>query len=226
MGITVAGFDLTSENLLIVGNLVLIIIAVLLLIRLRIADKKNKTEKEKQSELAGIVDIKPEDFNMDRLDLNKEILQQEKSDVKPPGTIDVQSVTPEINGLKLEDDPPEETIVIQSEDITSGIETQPLTISVANNVKPGTIEDTEELPENPDTISIDVQSEDIASETIPEIINSNIVTNPGNAEKPNVESAKKKKPGRKKKVSASAGTQTPAKEKKPKKKASKRESLF
>jgi hypothetical protein len=97
MGITVASFDLTLENSLIVANLILIIIAVFLLIPLRIANKKNKHEKEKQTELAGIADIKPEDFKLYRLDLNKEIL--------------ANSVTNNV----------------QSEDVTSGVEAQDTT---------------------------------------------------------------------------------------------------
>jgi hypothetical protein len=252
MGITTVGFDLTSENLLIIANIILIIIAVFILMRLRIANKKNKPEKEKKTELSGIADIKPEDFKMDRLDLNKEILQQEKSDIKPfdagleseiqplaisvtndvkPGTIEDtdelvenpeampingQSVTPEINQLKLEDDSLEETIVIQSEDITSGVETHDNVTTAA----------TEQIDTAEPIILTQENSRISQSESLPAALEVEpSVMNPGNTEKPKMKTTKKKKPGRKKKVSASAGTQSPVKEKKPKQKA-KREPLF
>ena len=206
MGISIAGFDLTSqENLLILANLVLIIIAVFLLIRLRIANKKNEPEKEKKTELAGIADIKPGDFKLDRLDLNKEILQQEKPGIiedteelpENPDTISINGryVTPERNELELEDDAPEET----------NVTAEPITL----------IEETSEILE---IEANELENPPAASEMEPN------ATNPGNTEKPEKKAAKKKKPGRKKKASALAGT--PAKEEKPKKKISTRESLF
>ncbi|VVB88367.1 Uncharacterised protein [uncultured archaeon] len=81
------GLDFTNFTiLLILSNIVLIIIAVFFLIKLRRSQKKaeakaengKQPKKEKKGELAGIVDIKPEEFNLGRFDLKTDFLAPTK----------------------------------------------------------------------------------------------------------------------------------------------------
>ena len=71
--------SLDVETLLYAADLVLILIAFFLLIRLRRPKKKSEPEKEKpavenQSGLAGIADLKPGEFNLERLEMKKQDL--------------------------------------------------------------------------------------------------------------------------------------------------------
>src|SRR3972149_10756824 len=151
MGIeSIAGVELTSPQILlgVAINLILIIIAVFLLIRLKRAKKKAEPKKGKESELAGIADIKPGEFNLERLDIKMDALHDEKN-AKPlswasepkswipepaeakqviqekpekiPNDFESRAIIKEDDNLKLEDDLPEETFEIPSE---QRIETQ------------------------------------------------------------------------------------------------------
>ncbi len=89
MGIetSLQGIDFTSPNtLLIIANIILITIAFFLLARLRRSRKKRETKepgihqkKEQKGELAGIAEIKPEEFNLERLDLKPDFLTGAKT---------------------------------------------------------------------------------------------------------------------------------------------------
>ncbi len=79
----IENLDITStNNLLIIANIVLIILAIFLLVKLRKSIVKHEKEfepgaypkKEHETDLTGIADIKPEEFNPERFDLNKNFL--------------------------------------------------------------------------------------------------------------------------------------------------------
>ncbi len=83
MGIeTLIGELISPNNLLILANIILIFIAFLLLIGLRKSRKKPETsvkpdiqpKKEKESELSGIADIKPEEFIAEKFEQKKDVL--------------------------------------------------------------------------------------------------------------------------------------------------------
>ncbi|MDD5615761.1 MAG: hypothetical protein PHH85_06115, partial [Candidatus Methanoperedens sp.] len=79
----IENLDITStNNLLIIANIVLIILAIFLLVKLRKSIVKHEKEfepdaypkKENETDLTGIANIKPEEFNPERFDLNKNFL--------------------------------------------------------------------------------------------------------------------------------------------------------
>ncbi len=203
MGInSIVAVNLTSlEILLGTANLLLILIAVFLLIRIKRLEKKDE-QKEKRSELTGIADIKPEEFKLERFEINKNILQHEKNGAEQP-----VSGLPEINqaeillmdSLKLEDDLPEEPQIM-----TMGIE-EPEVKQPEAPVIPEFSIPTTEVHEKADVENrqpeILVQSQEAEPQIMPL----------ENAEKP------KRKRGRKKKEVTNAI---------PKKKVSKRKALF
>ncbi len=145
---TIAGVDLTSPEILVTISLILIFSAVFLLIMYKIARKKTEPKEVKGSELAGIVDIKPGEFNLERLDIKMDILHDEKN-AKPltwtseprssipelaevkqviqekpairPNLFESRAIIREDENLKLEDELPEEPFEITSE---QRIETQ------------------------------------------------------------------------------------------------------
>ncbi|MBU4075743.1 MAG: hypothetical protein KKI06_03385 [Euryarchaeota archaeon] len=91
----IEGIDFASpNNLLIIANVILIIIAFFLLIRLRISKKKREAKaepeiqpkKETKGELAGIAEIKPEDFRPERFDIKSDFFAPAKPSIEVPIT--------------------------------------------------------------------------------------------------------------------------------------------
>ncbi len=95
----------TLEIIMLIANVVFIIIAVFLFIRLRKIEKKPEPEVKQPSELSGIADITPVEFNRERFGI------EEKERPEPEKTIEAGEVekieASTIAELKLEDELPE-----------------------------------------------------------------------------------------------------------------------
>ena len=90
-----------GELLFLVANIALIVIAVFLFIRLRKLRKKSVSGKDKEHELSGIGELKPEEFKPERLGLKPEDIAPAKKTEE--GMADKSAKTDE---LKLEDELP------------------------------------------------------------------------------------------------------------------------
>jgi type IV secretory pathway VirB10-like protein len=95
----------TLDIIMLVANIVFIIIAVFLFIRLRKIEKKPEPEINQQTELSGITDITPVEFNRERFGIeDKEIPKPEKtSEAGEEEKIEASTIAE----LKLEDELPE-----------------------------------------------------------------------------------------------------------------------
>ena len=129
--------DITSTNILLIfANIVLIILAIFLLFKIRksIAKREDEFEpgpylnKENETDFSGIADIKPEEFNPERFDLNKDFftlaitpktipMEMRSSPIQEPATLSMDEVVNDVGILKtdeldledeLEDELPEE----------------------------------------------------------------------------------------------------------------------
>jgi len=132
----IESMDITSQNnILIITNIVLIILAIFLLVKLRKSIVKNEEEfepgaylkKEKETDLTGIADIKPEEFNPERFDLKKDFftpatptktipVEMGSTAIKAPATLSLDAVVNDAGILEtdeLEDELPEEFILSQ-----------------------------------------------------------------------------------------------------------------
>ena len=98
-----------GELLFLVANIALIVIAVFLFIRLRKLRKKSVSEKDKEHELSGIGELKPEEFKPERLGLKPEDIAPAKKTEK--GMADKSAKTDE---LKLEEELPVKELVRMS----------------------------------------------------------------------------------------------------------------
>ena len=137
----IESLDITStNNLLIIINIVLIILAILLLVKLRKSIGKHEEDfehgtnlkKENETDFTGIADIKPEEFNPGRFDLNKDFfmattlktapIEKGNSAMQAPVTFSSDTVNtyadlPGTDELELEDELPEEFSLSQVENI-------------------------------------------------------------------------------------------------------------
>lgn len=130
------GLEFTNFTiLLILMNIVLIIIAIFFLIRLR--RTKNKAErkaendkqpkKEKTGELTGIADIKPEEFNLGRLGLNKDFLATPKPPETKPviaGTADTNQAL-NISGIQQKIEPVVTEAAVEAKEVPASPVKQP-----------------------------------------------------------------------------------------------------
>lgn len=94
-----SGINLSTDaQLFLIVNIVLLVIAVILFLRLRKLKKEGNYNKQKEHDLSGIADIKPEDINLDRLGLKPEdMVFTKKKKVK------AEEKTAHMDDLKLED---------------------------------------------------------------------------------------------------------------------------
>ncbi|MBE0521785.1 MAG: hypothetical protein IBX39_05895, partial [Candidatus Methanoperedenaceae archaeon] len=94
-----SGINLSTDaQLFLIVNIVLLVIAVILFLRLRKLKKEGNYNKQKEHDLSGIADIKPEDINLDRLGLKPEdMVFTKKKKVK------AEEKTANMDDLKLED---------------------------------------------------------------------------------------------------------------------------
>ena len=115
--------DITSTNiLLIIANIVLIILAIFLLFKIRKSIAKHEDEfepgpfpnKENETDLTGIADIKPEEFNPERFDLNKDFftpatspktipMEIGSSPIQAPATSSMDTVVNDADILKTDE---------------------------------------------------------------------------------------------------------------------------
>jgi hypothetical protein len=134
----IESMDITSSNnLLIIANIVLIICAIFLLVKVRKSIVKHEEEfepgaylkKEKETDLTGIADIKPEEFNPERFDLKKDFftpatppktipVEMGSTAMKAPATLSLDAVVNdagilETDELEFEDELPEEFALFQ-----------------------------------------------------------------------------------------------------------------
>ncbi len=119
----IESLDITSTNiLLIIANIVLIILAIFLLFKLRKSIAKHEDEfepgpfpnKENETDLTGIADIKPEEFNPERFDLNKDFfapattpktipIEMRSSPIQAPVTLSMDSLVNDAGMLKTDE---------------------------------------------------------------------------------------------------------------------------
>ena len=119
----IESLDITSTNiLLIIANIVLIILAIFLLFKLRKSIAKHDeefepgpfTNKENETDLTGIADIKPEEFNPERFDLNKDFftpattpktisMEIRSTPIQAPSTLSMDAVVNDAGILKTDD---------------------------------------------------------------------------------------------------------------------------
>lgn len=115
--------DITSTNtLLIIANIVLIILAVFLLVKLRKSIDKHEEKfepgdylkKENETDLTGIADIKPEEFNPERFDLKKDFftlattpkttpMEMGNSAIQAPATLSLDAAGTDAGLLKTDE---------------------------------------------------------------------------------------------------------------------------
>ncbi len=102
MALTFMGLSLL-EIIMLIANVVFIIIAIFLFIRLRKLGKKPEPETKEQTELSGIANITPVEFDRERFGMG------EREIPKPEKTMeeDAKIRASEIADLKLEDELPE-----------------------------------------------------------------------------------------------------------------------
>lgn len=109
--------DITSTNiLLIIANIVLIILAVFLLFKLKKSNVKPEEEfehgaylkKESETDLTGIADIKPEEFNPERFDIKKDFFTLAATSKTTP----VEMGSPEIPQPVKQEEKHEEVFVV------------------------------------------------------------------------------------------------------------------
>ena len=119
----IESLDITSTNiLLIIANIVLIILAIFLLFKLRKSIAKHDeefepgpfTNKENETDLTGIADIKPEEFNPERFDINKDFftpvttpktisMEIRSTPIQAPSTLSMDAVVNDAGILKTDD---------------------------------------------------------------------------------------------------------------------------
>ncbi len=93
------------EIIMLIANIVLIIIAVFLFIRLRKIEKKPEPEIKQQTELSGIRDITPMEFNRERFGIGEREIPKPEKTMEAGEEEKIEAST--IADLKLEDELPE-----------------------------------------------------------------------------------------------------------------------
>jgi hypothetical protein len=93
------------EIIMLVANIVFIIIAVFLFIRLRKIEKKPEPEIKQQTELSGIADITPVEFNRERFGIEEKKIPEPEKTMEAGEEEKIEAS--KIAELKLEDELPE-----------------------------------------------------------------------------------------------------------------------